>query len=311
MRDIEYIVGVEVGGGHISVALVSSSGTLIPDTLKYFRIDSNGSKEDILTKWALPIKSVLNKVDRSKVQGISFAMPGAFDYKQGIALFSGNGKYNSLYNVNISQALHDKLNLSASLPMRYINDATAFAMGVCWKGEARNHQRVMCFTLGTGIGSAFMEDGMPVVCGDDVPEHGCLWHLPFRDGIVDDYFSTRWFIQESELKYGVSIRGVKSLAATARKHSHAMEIFSKFGQNLGEMLAPWLERFRPQCLCFGGNISQSSDLFKSTLVETLANLGHSPQIVFSSQTEEMALYGSTRLYDPEVWDRIYEELPTL
>ncbi|MEQ9307045.1 MAG: ROK family protein [Marinoscillum sp.] len=311
MDNQKFIIGVEVGGGHVSAALVTTTGAIVPETTKYFRIDSGGNAEDILNKWALPIKSIMTKVDRKLLLGISFAMPGAFDYKNGLALFQGNGKYDALYNINITEELSDRLNLNTPLPMRYINDATAFAIGACWKGEAQNHERAICFTLGTGIGSAFMEHGVPIVSDSNVPKHGCLWHLPFQEGIVDDYFSTRWFVRESETKYGVRVNGVKSLASAARKHAHTQEIFTKFGHNLGKLLGPWIQQYRPTCLCFGGNISQSADLFGEPFREELHNQGVSVKIAFNNQTEELALVGSTRLYEEKMWDKVAMELPSM
>ncbi len=311
MENQKFIIGVEVGGGHISAALVTTAGDIVPDTVKYFRIDSGASADDVLKKWVLPIKSVMNKAKLEDILGISFAMPGAFDYKNGIALFQGNGKYDALYNLNITEEVSDRLSLNTPLPMRYINDATAFAIGACWKGEAQKHERSICFTLGTGIGSAFMKGGVPIVSDRNVPEHGCFWHLPFQEGIVDDYFSTRWFMQESETKYGVKVNGVKSLAAAARKHQHAQEIFARFGHNMGQLIAPWVKRFQPTCLCFGGNISQSADLFKRHLEEELNSHGVSVKITFSDQTEELALVGSTRLYEETMWEKVALELPTM
>ena len=49
----------------------------------------------------------------------------------------------------------------------------------------------LSITLGTGFGSAFISNRIPIVDGPLVPRLGCVYHLPYRDGIADDYFSTR------------------------------------------------------------------------------------------------------------------------
>ncbi len=110
-----------------------------------------------------------------------------------------------------AKALNPLLTTQKDLTMRFLNDATSFAVGEAWLGEGRGFQKVVVVTLGTGFGSAFVEDGVPVVSGDEVPKEGCLWHLPFKEGIADDYFSTRWFIGEYENLRGQKIFGVKEL----------------------------------------------------------------------------------------------------
>ena len=43
--------------------------------------------------------------------------------------------------------------------------------------------------------------------------------------------------------------------------AHAAEVLRGFARALGEFLAPWIERFDPTCLVFGGSIARSWDLW--------------------------------------------------
>ena len=72
-----------------------------------------------------------------------------------------------------------------------MNDASSFAVGEAWAGSASKFDRSLSITLGTGFGSAFISNRIPIVDGPLVPKLGCIYHLPYRDGIADDYFSTR------------------------------------------------------------------------------------------------------------------------
>lgn len=125
--------------------------------------------------------------------------------------------------------------------MRFLNDATSFAIGEAWQGMGKGMQRVVVITLGTGFGSAFLDGCIPVVSGEQVPKEGCLWHLHYQDGIADDYFSTRWFLEEYQTKTGNKIADVKALTDKAASDSTARDLFAQFGQNLAECLDPWLE----------------------------------------------------------------------
>ncbi len=93
-----------------------------------------------------------------------------------------------------------------------MNDASAFAVGEAWAGSASGSNRSLAITFGTGFGSAFISNKIPVVDGPEVPRIGCVYHLPYKDGIADDYFSTRWFLGRYKAITGKELKGVKELA---------------------------------------------------------------------------------------------------
>ncbi|MFF1570529.1 ROK family protein [Streptomyces sp. NPDC058293] len=53
--------------------------------------------------------------------------------------------------------------------MRFPHDADAFGIGEYAAGAAAGHERALCVTLGSGIGSAFIDHGEPVNEGGLVP----------------------------------------------------------------------------------------------------------------------------------------------
>ena len=175
--------------------------------------------------WARCINQSLSGIGPSRINGIGFAMPGPFNYRTGMAMFEGNDKYEALYEVSIADELKPWLNLGQEVELRFMNDATSFAVGCAWAGEASKYERAVALTLGTGMGSAFIEKGIPIVNRADVAPHGSLWHLPVREGIADDYFSTRWFVKNYNARFGVSEAGVKAIAEAARKKPEARALF--------------------------------------------------------------------------------------
>src|ERR1039457_940872 len=81
------------------------------------------------------------------------------------------------------------------LELRFLNDAIAFGVGEAWMGKAARVGRSISVTVGSGLGSAFVEQGIPVVEREDVPPKGYIWNLPFNNDLADVSFSTRWFIK--------------------------------------------------------------------------------------------------------------------
>ena len=207
--------------------------------------------------------------------------------------------------------MRSSLELPEEFIFRFINDASSFAIGESWAGKAAGSQRSMAITLGTGFGSAFIEDKIPVVDGPLVPPLGCVWHLPFEKSIADDYFSTRWFINEYRAITGREVSGVKELAEIAAADSRASELFNRFGRNLGHFLAPWLKGFGAEVLVIGGNISNAWDLFGGTFLKSLAEEECTARTEISELKEEAALLGSAFLFDHGFWKAVQHALPLM
>lgn len=302
-------IGADIGGTHITCAAVEmATGKLLPETLSRVAYSHEDAAEVILKSWATALNITISKVNAAQLAGIGFAIPGPFDYRNGISKMKH--KFPNLYDVHIPSALWPQL--PESFPMRFLNDATSFAVGEAWLGEGRGFQKVVVVTLGTGFGSAFLDGGVPVVTRADVPKEGCLWHLPFKDSIADDYFSTKWFLKEFEKQTGEKVEGVKTLMEKAEKGDEvAKNLFIQFGHNLAECLAAWLKKFGAEVLIIGGNIAHALPLFEEIFKNTLKKAGVSLKIAPSKLYENAALLGSARLLDDDFWEKVSAELPNL
>lgn len=302
----KYAIGADVGGSHISTVLVDlEKKQLIENSHNQKKVDNKASAYEILNSWAKAIKETMQYAKNEEVAGIGFAMPGPFDYKNGVALMDKSvAKYENLFGKNVGDELKELLDLPQSMPFRYLNDALAFAVGECWLGKAANYENVMAITLGTGFGSAFLTNGVPVIEGDRVPEKGYVYHIPYETGIADDYFSTRWFISEFEKRTGIIYNGVKEIADKASELDEAKKLFEDFGTNIGEFLAPLLSTFEADCLVIGGNISGAYSLFGPTLHPALEKHKISIKVVISELMESAAMIGSARLMEDSFWNKV-------
>lgn len=306
-----FAIGVDIGGTHVSCAACDmDKQNYLPETLSEHDIDNQGLKEEIIRIWSITIQETIDKIGKENLSGIGFAMPGPFDYANGVALFKGNNKkFESLYGVNISFEIRKRLNLPENIPIRFINDATAFAIGEDWIGKTKGTSRSLAITLGTGFGSAFLADRLPVVAGIEVPENGCVWHLPFENGSADDYFSTRGFINRFKQQTQIELSGVKELADLVETTSIAKDLFEDFGYKLGQFLHPWMERFGVETLVMGGNITKSFSLFGPKMQEYLTEHGSNVKLEVSELKETAAMIGSAVLIDQLYFENIKNLLP--
>jgi len=299
-----FSIGVDVGGSHIACAVVNAGcGELLSETLTRVEIDNRDGANAIFGAWAKALNRTITYVDSARLAGIGFAMPGPFNYRNGISKMER--KFPDLFGKSIVHEIRPLLDTDSPLPMRFLNDAASFAVGEAWQGRGRRAGRVIAITLGTGFGSAFIDAGVPVVERDDVPAEGCLWHLPYRDGIVDDYFTTRWFVRRFKAISGSEISGAKSVADRARRgDATALGVFESYGRGLGEFLAPWLKRFSADVVVFGGNISGAFDLFVPSLQDSLGRVCPDVAIEVSQLGENAAMIGAARLFDDDFWKQL-------
>ena len=242
---------------------------------------------------------------------IGFAMPGPFDYVNGICLIKGVAKYENLYGFNIGDAVVSSLDVAEGFEARFMNDASSFAVGEAWAGKASKVKRSMSITLGTGFGSAFIDNKIPIVDGPEVPKLGCVYHLPFKGKIADESFSTRWFIGSYKKITGKDVTGVKELAEMASTDKVAYDLFIEYGDNMGIFLSPWLNKFEAEILVIGGNISYAYNLFGKIFEDRLAKEKCYCKVELSDLKEDAALLGSAYLFDDDFWNAVQHALPLM
>jgi glucokinase len=305
-------IGTDIGGSHITCAAIDLvTGNILRDTLSEREVDNQASAGDIIGVWSDALSGALKKVPFENVKGIGFAMPGPFDYVKGICYIKGVAKYENLYGTNVQEAIASVLKVPADFLIRFMNDASSFAVGEAWVGSAVNARRSLSITLGTGFGSAFISDRIPICDGSQVPSIGCVYHLPYRDGIADDYFSTRGLLGRYRKLTGKDLKGVKELAALASSEKVVADLFDDFGENLARFLAPWLKGFEAEILVIGGNISHAYNLFGEVFESTLKKEHCESKVALSKLKEDAALIGSAYLLNDDFWKSVQHALPLM
>jgi len=305
-------IGVDIGGSHITCAAVDlNSFNVLKETLTERAVDNKASAVEIISVWSQALREIMEHFPHHSVKGIGFGMPGPFDYVKGISYIQGVAKYENLYGVNVMEAISEKLKLPEGFPIRFMNDVSVFAVGEALVGKAAKADRSMSITLGTGFGSAFIDNRIPIVDGPEVPKLGCVYHLPYGDNIADDYFSTRWFLGQYKKLTGKDLSGVKELADRAGSDNIVKDLFAEFGNNLANFLAPWLKKFKAEIVVVGGNISNAYNLFGEIFEAGLEREGCSCKVALSELKEDAALIGGAYLMNEDFWKSVQHALPLM
>ena len=257
---------LEVGGTHATAVLVTADPwDLIRDSLRLVPLDADGTTTEILDELAAAANGL--RVGRRAEWVV--AVPGPFDYEGGVGLFRDVGKFESLYGVDVRLGLLRRIRPEPT-EIRFLNDADAFGVGEYAVGAARGHDRALCITLGTGVGSAFLDSGRPVNSGPTVPPDGSI-HLVVHDGRPLEETVSRRAIRAAYAAATGKLAGqpapdVHVIAARSRQgDEHARSVLQKAFVGLGAALAPLVQRFEAGVVVIGGSIASSWDLVEPAI----------------------------------------------
>jgi glucokinase len=281
------ILGIDIGGSHITAGLVDmTEKKIIESSIVREKVNRHAPAMEILKVWSKVINQAHKKYEGTFSQ-VGFAMPGPFDYENGISLIKGFDKYEALYGMNIRNEIAARTSIQKE-DLLFINDADAFLEGEVFCGAANGFKTAVGLTLGTGLGSCVYSEGTIT--------NAVLNELPFKDGIAEDYISTRWF-EKAYFNYtGKNINGVKPVADAYHEEEHAKVIFDEFSDNLTSLLYHCIKTFDPEVIVLGGNIANAFQLFIGRVNQQLAVQGKLPVIRRARLGENAALIGAAGIF---------------
>jgi len=260
------VLAYDVGGSHISAAVCFAGDFRLGPVVRAGLPEQPTSETFIDVLHALGIKAADST---GSPMGAEFAMPGPFEYAQGISRMQHKFQY--LYGFKLGEAVAKRFGWEP-VQVRFLNDAAAFLWGEVGAGAALGVHRAVGITLGTGVGSAFAVNGRVITDGQGVLPGGEIWNIPYEDGIVEDLISTRALQRTYQERTGKE-REVASIAHyAAGGEVAASDVFAEFGTHLGQVLRRLMTDFAPDVVVLGGGISRSAHLFLPTATNELKGL---------------------------------------
>lgn len=319
---------LEIGGTHVTAALVLATaaevcrsgegpcvspdreagpvarGQVLAGSVVRRHIGAHASAADILDA----VAEAANELGSGHSGEWGVALPGPFDYRKGIALYEHVGKFDHLQGVDVRSGLTARLN-SVPKHITFLNDADAFGIGEFAVGAAGVSRRAVCITLGTGVGSTFLADGLPVKTGAGVPPDGSCYLLEFRGRPLEDTVSRRAIRRAFAAAKGPRDQGSRNAEQSDAKFLDVHEIaeLSRSGDEVaarvlenafaavGEAIGQYLRRFGAEVLIVGGSMAGSWDIVEPAIRKGLAlatpALARLP-IAKAERSEEAALIGA-------------------
>ena len=314
---------LEIGGTHVTAALVEhAAGTwsVMAGSVVRRDLDADAPAQQLLD--ALAAAATLLGAGHTGRWGV--ALPGPFDYANGIARYEHVGKFDQLQDVDVGAGLAARLGTGLTA-ITFLNDADAFGIGEVALGAAGSSRRAVCVTLGTGVGSSFLADGVPVKTGPEVPPDGSCYLLEYRGRPLENTVSRRAIRRA----YAEAVGSSAAAGSTAVEPSAGAEPSARAGAEadagtpdvrdiaeacragdavaaavlenafaaVGEATGPYLARFGTEVLIVGGSMAGSWDIVEPAIRKGLA--AASPSLTMlalrkAERSEEAGLVGAAR-----------------
>lgn len=279
-----YVIASDIGGTHITAALVDTrQWQVIETSICRHHVNSHADAKSILSAWAVPFQEVINHHPGVATPVVGIAMPGPFDYENGISRMRDQDKYDNLYGMDIRQALAERTGVAATA-IRFINDAAAFLQGEVFAGKHNGHAKILGITLGTGLGSAVWKKGSNAVDAD-------LWKTPYLDSNMEEHLVTRWFVRRAA-QHGVQVTGLRELLQLRDEYPLVEEILAEYSHHLLQFMIYFSEKEGTNKFIIGGNISRAWEIFRQFNPEAFERF----DIRVSQLGEHAALIGAAALF---------------
>jgi glucokinase len=273
------ILGIDIGGTNIRVGLVEQNELVRVESLL---IKKEGSENEVLEN----IYEMIKKFGSEKIEGIGVGVPSVVDVENGIVYDVQN--IPSWKEVHLKNILVSKYNI----PVYVNNDANCFAVGEKYFGKVKQYKDIIGLIIGTGLGAGIIINNQ-LYAGNNCGA-GEFGMIPFKDNTYEYYCSGQYFTNE----FGVSGKEISRRAAD--KETHAIEIFKKFGTNLGEAIKMIMYAVDPEAIVLGGSVSKSFQFFKDEMWKSIRNISYSKSAdkikIEVSDKENIAILGAAALY---------------
>lgn len=255
MQSSPFVVAADIGGTHVTAAVVDvRNWQVVNESIVRHGVNAHADAKSILSAWATPFQDVIQNWPET-ITGIGIAMPGPFDYENGISHMRNQDKYDNLYGMDIRVELSERVGVSKT-SIHFINDAAAFLQGEVFAGKHNSAPKVLGITLGTGLGSAVWKRGSNAMDAD-------LWKTPYQDSNIEEYLVTRWFVQKAS-QHGMEVTGLRELLAL-RGNDHPIidDILAEYSYHLLHFINFFSEQEATDRLIIGGNISKAWNIFRA------------------------------------------------
>jgi glucokinase len=292
------ILGVDLGGTNLRVALVDDDGTV--------RV-----REECESDRAALRELAREVLERGDAASAVVGVPGRVDYRSGVLEYAPN--LDAAWAGELTEArLGDEL----GLPVALANDADLAAVGEAWFGAGRERNDVAYLTISTGIGAGVVTGGLLVHGRRSVAEVGhtivdgraLLEHRP----ATVEQLGSGTALRELAVESGMADDGPALVELVRKGDVTAKRIFERvvFSAAIGAVNLAHL--FTPEVIVVGGGLGLVGDLVLDPIRSLVLEMGPRAlpepiDVVNAELGDDAALAGAaawSRAFTPQAASRV-------
>ena len=322
------VLVADIGGTNIKFGIVRQGKVLHRDSMPAnAHCGLAAALERIAAGWERMLRHA--SLDIADVKAVGLGFPGLIHPRTGRILSSPAGKFDDAQSLN----LNDWSQARFGLPLTVANDANAALAGERHYGDAHGCRSVVMVTLGTGIGTSVIIDGVPLR-----GEHGQAGNLgghfvqtlngrPCPCGNVGcaESEASGWAVEQ--LARSDRLFAESALASEPRADLAAVFRLATAGDELAcrlrqHCLGVWsglavslVHAYDPQRLVFGGGVMQSGHQIIPAIAAHVERHAWTPwgkvEVVAAELGGDAALLGVGRLAEPHAASRPSEQAPAI
>ena len=238
-------LGIDIGGTNLSFGLVENGKVKEGFSVPSFA--PGATLKETLEYLASQIRNLIVP----SVKKIGIGVPSVVDVKRGIVYDTQN--IPSWTVVPLKEYLEAEFDVRVAVN----NDANCYALGVygTYPADAKP-ETLVAMTLGTGLGIGIVNEGKifsGANCG--AGELGCL---PYRDSIIEDYTSKKYFTSAGWNSY-------QAFKAAEAGDPAALALLEEFGRHMGAALCMVMYAYDPDRVALAGGIANNYPFFRQAM----------------------------------------------
>jgi glucokinase len=254
MAGASYVVGVDLGGTKIAVAVLDSHGN-ISKKLRFPAEKENPQKS--ITQICAAVNQAVagTSTGWGQIGAIGVAVPGIY-FAQ-----TGNAWAPNLWGRD-QIPLRDELASRFPVPVVIDSDRAAYVLGEQWLGAARGLTEVVFLAVGTGIGAGIITNGRLCRGAGDIA--GAVGWLALDPRKREIYKQVGCFEAEAAgpavARRAAALTAEMVVEAARQGDQRALEVLNQTAAYLAMGIANIVSMLNPQMIVLGGGLMQAGDL---------------------------------------------------